>query len=76
MSFMRTRAKEGDAVDNDGVMCGVKSITVLTMTTGGNPPDMEWSSRFMTYCGQLVDTPVRADVKTLTCLMCLAEKGN
>lgn len=76
MSFMKTRAKAGQPVDNSGAVCEVKSITTMTTTTGvAGEPGTEWIATFTTWCGQSVDTPVRAEVETLTCLMCLAEKG-
>jgi len=70
---MKTRAQRGDLVDNDGVVCCVKSVTSHEIAGTVFKSTTTWDSTFLMYCGQEVEIPKALEHAVLTCLACISE---
>ena len=73
--FMATRAKVGDLVENDGVVCCVKTVT--SQEVAGDKDHFKryakWESTFTTWCGCYVEIPQPLEDAILTCVSCIGE---
>jgi hypothetical protein len=70
---MATRAQEGDFVDNEGVICCVKTAVSREIAHDNFKTKVEWECTFTTWCGRDVEIPKPLGNATLNCIACIAE---
>lgn len=70
--FMATRAEVGEFVDNEGVVCCVKTATSKEVAKDKFKNRTEWECTFVTWCGREVEVPKPLKNATLNCIDCIA----
>lgn len=72
--FLASLAEVGDLVDNDGVICCVKTVSPKETKEGqGFGLVVRHDAVHTTWCGQTIDYPKLEKGATLTCIGCISQ---